>query len=97
MATLFPRRHYLPPLAVARAGGVSLAHQIYAGLQRAMASGQLRAGQHLPSTRALAVELQVSRTPVLEAFARLHAEGYIEALRGSGTRVAALPAAGAAP
>ncbi|MGH9467920.1 MAG: PLP-dependent aminotransferase family protein [Terriglobales bacterium] len=97
MTTFPPRRHYLPPLAVTRTRGTSLAHQIYAGLQQAMTSGQLRAGQPLPSTRALAAELRVSRMPVLEAFARLHAEGYIEALRGSGTRVAALPAAGAAP
>lgn len=54
----------------------------------------------LPSTRALARELGLSRTPVLDAFGQLHAEGYLETVIGSGTRVAsrlASPAGSVAP
>ncbi|MGB6526054.1 MAG: PLP-dependent aminotransferase family protein, partial [Candidatus Acidiferrales bacterium] len=51
-------------------------------------SGQLRPGQRVPSTRALAAELDVSRIPVLNAFEQLHAEGYLQTFVGAGTCVA---------
>ena len=47
----------------------------------------LRAGQQIPSTRALASELKISRIPVLTAYAQLLAEGYFEARIGAGTFV----------
>lgn len=47
----------------------------------------LRVGQRVPSTRALAFELKISRLPVLNAYAQLLAEGYLEARVGSGTFV----------
>src|SRR5207253_11506423 len=47
----------------------------------------LRAGQRVPSSRALAVELRISRIPVLGAYSQLLAEGYFEARSGSGTFV----------
>jgi GntR family transcriptional regulator/MocR family aminotransferase len=49
----------------------------------------------LPSSRALGVELGVSRRLVVEAYEQLTAEGYLVAVRGSGTRVA--PARGSSP
>jgi GntR family transcriptional regulator/MocR family aminotransferase len=48
----------------------------------------LPAGTRLPSTRALAAELGVSRTTVVTAFEALLAEGYLEGRVGSGTFVA---------
>jgi GntR family transcriptional regulator/MocR family aminotransferase len=48
----------------------------------------------LPSSRALGTELGVSRRLVVEAYEQLTAEGYLVAVRGSGTRVA--PARGVA-
>jgi GntR family transcriptional regulator/MocR family aminotransferase len=42
----------------------------------------------LPSSRALGIELGVSRRLVVEAYEQLTAEGYLVAVRGSGTRVA---------
>ena len=53
-----------------------------------MTDGQLAAGERLPSTRALAATLGVSRTVVTGAYAQLFAEGWIEGRHGSGTYVA---------
>src|SRR5262245_60127184 len=53
-----------------------------------MTDGQLTAGERLPSTRALAATLGVSRTVVTGAYAQLFAEGWIEGRHGSGTYVA---------
>ena len=52
-------------------------------------AGRLGAGEKLPSTRALALALRIARSTVVQAYDRLRAEGYIETVRGSGTRVAA--------
>jgi GntR family transcriptional regulator / MocR family aminotransferase len=62
--------------------------QLEAGLREAIREGRLRAGTRLPSSRALAGELGVSRRLVVEVFEQLAAEGYLVARRGSGTRVA---------
>src|ERR1700754_1246118 len=45
-------------------------------------------GAALPSSRALAAELGVSRTTVTAAYDHLIAEGYLESRQGSKTRVA---------
>ncbi|MET0553331.1 MAG: PLP-dependent aminotransferase family protein [Vicinamibacteria bacterium] len=82
----------LPVIAVDRAAARPLHRQIYEGYRDAIVERRLRAGQRLPSTRALARELSVSRVPVVSAFEQLSAEGYIESAVGSGTFVAhALP------
>jgi len=56
--------------------------------------GSLRPGSRLPSSRALAGELGVSRSVVEQAWAQLLAEGWVEARAGSGTFVSAVPASG---
>jgi GntR family transcriptional regulator / MocR family aminotransferase len=48
----------------------------------------LPAGSRVPSSRALAAELGVSRGVVLEAYSQLVAEGYLTATQGAPTRVA---------
>lgn len=58
-------------------------------LRAAMQDGRLPGGSRLPGSRALASELGVARGVVVGAYATLHAEGYLEARPGSGTRVAA--------
>jgi len=61
-------------------------------MRNAVLEGQLRSGARVPSTRELAAESGVSRNTVLEAYAQLLSEGYLEARRGSATRVSsALP------
>ena len=62
--------------------------QLETGLRDAIRTGRLRPDARLPSSRALASELRVSRRLVVEAYEQLAAEGYILSRRGSGTRVA---------
>ena len=70
--------------------------QLERALRDAIREGRLHAGTKLPSTRALAGELRLSRGVVVEAYAQLVAEGYLVARQGAPTRVAAVTAAGAA-
>lgn len=70
--------------------------QLERALRDAIREGRLHAGTRLPSTRALAGELGLSRGVVVEAYAQLSAEGYLVARQGAPTRVAAITAAGAA-
>ncbi|WP_437689961.1 PLP-dependent aminotransferase family protein [Sorangium sp. So ce176] len=69
-----------------------LHRQVYEALRGAIFAGRLRSGSKLPSTRALAAHLSLSRNTVLGAYAQLLAEGYLRGRIGSGTYVAdALP------
>ncbi|MBW8303065.1 MAG: PLP-dependent aminotransferase family protein, partial [Brevundimonas sp.] len=83
------RASYLPPLSIDRASGRSIQQQIYDWLQTAILDGRLRPNQAVPSSRALALDLNVSRAPVLAAYEQLTAEGFLAALVGGGTYVSA--------
>lgn len=61
--------------------------QLEALLREAIRAGRLRPGSRLPSSRALAAQLGVSRRLVVEVYEQLAAEGYLVARRGSGTLV----------
>ena len=65
-----------------------LQRQICASIQRAILDGVVGPGTRLPSSRALAEDLGVSRTTTLLAVQQLQAEGYLTGRRGSGTFVA---------
>jgi GntR family transcriptional regulator / MocR family aminotransferase len=65
----------------------SLTRQIYRALRDGILAGRLVGGLRLPSTRALADDLGVSRNTVVAAFDQLVAEGYVESRVGRGTRV----------
>ncbi|MBQ6641866.1 MAG: winged helix-turn-helix transcriptional regulator, partial [Saccharopolyspora sp.] len=54
-----------------------LAVQLADALRHAATLGHLRGGDRLPSTRALARHLGVSRTVTAAAYEQLHAEGWI--------------------
>jgi GntR family transcriptional regulator/MocR family aminotransferase len=77
-----------PVITIDRAAAKPLYRQLCDAYRDAIVARRLRGGQRLPSTRALAAELRISRIPVLNAFEQLVAEGYFEARRGSGTFVA---------
>ncbi len=64
-----------------------LSSQLCLALRELILSGGLRAGDRLPASRTVARDLGVSRTTVIEAFARLQAEGLIEARVGAGSYV----------
>jgi len=73
-------------------GAQPIHRRLYDGLRRAILAGRLAAGARLPSSRALAAELGLSRNTVLAALEQLASEGYVEGRSGSGTYVArALP------
>ena len=74
-------------LPVDRSAGVPIHRQIYEGFRGAILDGRLRPGQRVPSTRALADDIGVSRLPVLAAYDQLLHEGYLVARTGSGTFV----------
>lgn len=62
----------------------------YEALRGAILNRQLPAGSRLPSTRSLAERWLVSRGTLEAAFERLHSEGYVQRVAGSGTRVCAV-------
>jgi GntR family transcriptional regulator/MocR family aminotransferase len=82
----------LPPelvLPLDRTLPAPLAVQLADGLRDAAARGDLRVGHRVPSTRALADELGVSRTVTAAAYDQLVAEGWLGPRRGAGTYVLA--------
>jgi GntR family transcriptional regulator / MocR family aminotransferase len=68
-----------------------LRSQIEGGLRDAISSGRLAPGASLPSTRALAADLGVTRGVVVAAYDQLLAEGYLLARQGAGTVVNPAP------
>ncbi|WP_328607241.1 PLP-dependent aminotransferase family protein [Amycolatopsis sp. NBC_00345] len=84
------------PVNLDREAGTPLAVQLADALREAAASGHLRGGDRLPSTRALADRLGVSRTVTSAAYEQLHAEGWIAGRHGSGTYVTTPPTRAAA-
>ncbi|HTA13560.1 MAG TPA: PLP-dependent aminotransferase family protein [Solirubrobacteraceae bacterium] len=75
-------------LDLSEVAGVSLRARMEVALREGVRSGRLAPGSRLPSTRALCAQLGVSRGVVVDAYAQLAAEGYLETSRGGGTRVA---------
>jgi DNA-binding transcriptional MocR family regulator len=71
-----------------RAARTSITHQVAATLRGRIAHGELRPGMRLPSERALAARLNVSRVTVVRALTRLRLEGLVVTRHGSGTFVA---------
>ncbi|MBE7249364.1 MAG: winged helix-turn-helix transcriptional regulator, partial [Actinomycetospora chiangmaiensis] len=67
---------------------LSVSARIGADLKAQIADGTYPPGSPLPSTRALGLELGVSRTTVTAAYDQLVAEGYLVTRPGSRTRVA---------
>ena len=82
------RGSLVPPISLDRRKKTPLYRQLYDGFRAAILDGLLRPGQQVPSTRSLAVELQISRIPVIHAYEQLRAEGYLETVVGAGTRIA---------
>jgi GntR family transcriptional regulator/MocR family aminotransferase len=70
-----------------RAGDAPLFRQIYLQIRSAILSQSLRPGTKLPSTRALASQLSISRSAVVSAYEQLLAEGYASGKIGSGSYV----------
>lgn len=61
--------------------------QIAARVKVAIASGELSAGDGLPSVRLLAGQLRINPATVVQAYRELEAEGFVEMRQGAGTFV----------
>src|SRR5688572_17834142 len=73
-----------------RAAAEPLSMQIVRQLEVAIRRRWVARGAKLPSTRALATALGVSRNTVILAYEELNAKGLIEGRRGAGIHVAAV-------
>lgn len=73
--------------SVDRYAGETLRRQIEDQLRRAIRGGTLKRGARVASTRDLARQLGVSRPVVVEAYAQLASEGYLEIQQGKVPRV----------
>jgi GntR family transcriptional regulator / MocR family aminotransferase len=67
---------------------VPLHEQVERSVRENIQAGRLAAGTRLPSSRALASELGISRGVVTEAYSQLVAEGYLITRQGAPVRVA---------
>ena len=79
-------------LRLAAKEATTLVQQLYDALKAWIQHGELTAGDALPSSRALAHALGISRNTVLASMDRLQAEGLLIARQGAGLYVANLPA-----
>jgi len=61
--------------------------QIAARLKLAVAAGELRPGETLPSVRQLAARLRVNPATIVQAYRDLEGEGFVEMKQGAGTFV----------
>ena len=69
-------------------GDGTLHRQVYRALRAEILAHRFKPGARLPSTRALAAQLGVSRNVAMLAYEQLLGEGYAQARTGSGTIVA---------
>ncbi|WP_343900290.1 winged helix-turn-helix domain-containing protein, partial [Nocardioides aquaticus] len=76
------------PVRLDRTAAAPLPAQLADRVRALGLAGTLRAGDRLPSSRALASELAVSRAVTAQAYEQLVAEGWLEGRHGSGTFVA---------
>lgn len=75
-------------LRVDKQAKTPMTRQLYVHIRKAILSGRLEAGTKLISSRELAQQLKISRNVIVDAYELLHAEGYVETIRGAGTFVA---------
>jgi GntR family transcriptional regulator len=61
--------------------------QIAARMKLAIAAGELRAGEGLPSVRQLAAKLRINPATVVQAYRALEEDGFVEMRQGAGTFV----------
>jgi len=65
--------------------GIPFYRQIIDQIKFGIASGNLKAGEQLPTVRALAVDLKVNLNTVTKAYKELEIQNILETQQGSGT------------
>lgn len=67
--------------------GIPLYRQVVDAIKDAIATGMLKPGDQIPSTRDLACSLGVSRVTTVRAYRELLAQGFLESGFGAGSRI----------
>ena len=76
-------------IVVSNKASSPLYEQIATQIKAAIMSGELKAGEAIPSVRALAKSLHISILSVQKAYATLQEDGFIETTAGKGCYVSA--------
>ena len=76
-------------IVVSNKASQPLYEQIASQIRAAIISGELQAGEAIPSVRSLAKSLQISILTVQKAYATLQEDGFIETTAGKGCYVSA--------
>ena len=84
-------------IRISQRSGETKTAQIFNQIASAILAGKFNEGDALPSERALAERLGVSRNIVRNAFGRLEDQGLVEAVSTAGRRVRGAKARGTAP
>lgn len=76
-------------IIISNSSGKPIYEQITSQIKNMIISGQLNAGDSLPSMRTLAKELRISVITTKRAYNDLEQEGFIETITGKGSYVSA--------
>jgi GntR family transcriptional regulator len=74
-------------LSIDAKSGVPFYRQIIEQVKFAVASGDLKPGDQLPTVRQLAVDISINPNTVIRAYRELEFEGLLDSQQGSGTFV----------
>ncbi len=73
---------------ISPSSGVPIYKQIFSQVEAMVLNGYFAVGEHLPSVRQLAINLEVNPMTVSKAYGLLEERGYLTRLRGKGMVVA---------
>ncbi len=73
---------------ISPSSGVPIYKQLFSQIERMVLNGYFAAGEHLPSVRQVATNLEVNPMTVSKAYGLLEERGYLTRLRGKGMVVA---------
>ena len=77
-------------LQLSPSSGEPIYRQLIEQIKRMIASGQLKAGNYLPSVRQLAADLEVNPMTISKAYGFLESHGDVNRIRGKGMMIAEL-------
>ena len=77
-------------IIISNSSGVPIYEQIEEQIKNQIMTGELSAGENLPSMRVLAKELKISIITTKRAYEELERDGFIESVMGKGTFVKAI-------
>lgn len=75
-------------IVLSNASGKPIYEQIAEQIKASIITGELEAGQQMPSIRTLAKDLRVSVITTKRAYEELERDGFVETVQGRGTYVA---------